>query len=371
MRWVSGAVLFLAASLAAAADPAPPDSVPSVPAPPSLLPTKSWFAPSQPLNIQVKPGGPASLVLTDFRGRVLDARQSTDVAGDSTVNLNDYFVALQTANTYVLYLVKKQPTPEELAEQKASVEAIAAARAAALVKDRTPADFIGTPLVISVREDRRRGAPPGPMVVRVEPLSYAVMQTAHGPVMMGFYYDIAPHTVENFLDLARQGFYDGLTFHRISPNFVIQGGDPRGDGTGGPGYMIDAEFSDAKDSGRVHDAGSLSMARTGDPGEAPGVMPRPEFANSGGSQFFICLNYENTRTLDGRYTLFGKVTGGMEAVNKIAQAPLADDRSEKPREPQVIQRVQVMPVTKEHNPYAQLMKAREAAAELRPAQPAK
>ena len=101
------------------------------------------------------------------------------------------------------------------------------------------------------------------------------------------------------------------------------------------------------------------------------VGTRTSDPNSAGSQFFVCLNYENTRTLDGRYTLFGKVTSGMEAVNKIAQAPLADDRSEKPREPQAIQRVQVMPVTKEHNPYAELMRAREKAAELRPAQPAK
>src|SRR3989442_8101703 len=106
------------------------------------------------------------------------------------------------------------------------------------------------------------------MVVRVEPLRYAVMQTAHGPVTMAFYYDIAPNTVSNFLTLSEQGFYDGLTFHRIAPGFVIQGGDPRGDGTGGPGYMIDAEFSDPKDSGRSHDAGALSMARSGDPGEA-------------------------------------------------------------------------------------------------------
>ena len=337
-----GAVLFLAAS---------------------VLPTKGWFAPSQPINVQVKSEGPATLVLTDFHGRTLDARKSTDVTADATVNLNDLFVALQTPNTYVLYLVKKQPTPEELAAQGAPPEAVARARAAALARDRTPVEFLGSPLVVSVREDRRRGAPTGPMVTRVEPLRYAVMQTAHGPVTMGFYYDLAPNTVNSFLTLAEQGYFDGLTFHRIVPGFVIQGGDPRGDGTGGPGYMIDAEFSDPKESGRAHEAGALSMARSGDPGEAPGVMPRPEFANSAGSQFFICLNYENTRQLDGRYTLFGRVTGGMEAVAKIAAAPPSEDRPEKPREPQVIQKVEVKPVTAENNPYRELMRPRDSAAE--------
>ena len=107
------AVLFLAAALPAGT-------------PAALSPTKSWFAPSQPLNVEVKPGGPATLVLTDFHGRVMDANKSTDVAGDSTVNLNDLFVALQTPNTYVLYLVKKQPTVEELEDANAPVEVIAA-----------------------------------------------------------------------------------------------------------------------------------------------------------------------------------------------------------------------------------------------------
>ena len=343
-----GAVLFLAAALAPA---------------PSLSPTKGWFAPSQPLSIEVKPGGPATLVLTDFHGRVMDAKKSTDVAGDSTVNLYDLFVALRTPNTYLLYLVKKQPTPEELEQAGAPREAIERARLLAAARDRAPADFIGTPLVVGVREDKRRGAPPGPMVVRVEPLRFAVIQTDHGAATLGFYYDVAPHTVENFLTLAEQGFYDGLTFHRVAPGFVIQGGDPRGDGTGSPGYMIGEEFSDPKDTGRSHDAGAVSMARSSDPGEAPGVLPRPEFANSAGSQFFICLSPENARTLDGRYTLFGKVTAGMDAVNKIAAAPLVDERSEKPREPQVIRRVEVKRVTKDENPYARLMRGREGMGE--------
>ena len=306
MHAAIGAVLFLAASIA---------------------PTKGWFAPSQPLNISVKAEGDASLVLTDFNGRVLENKAPTDVSGEATVNLRDMYIAVQTPGTYVLYLTKRGGTPD---------------------------DFIGTPLVISVREDRRRGAPPGPMVVRVEPLRYAVMHTAHGPVTMAFYYDVAPNTVDTILSLAAEGYFDGLTFHRIVPGFVIQGGDPRGDGTGGPGFMIDAEFGT-----RPHEVGALSMARNGDPSEAPGVMPRSEFANSAGSQFFVCLNYDNTKQLDGKYTVFGKVVSGMEAVNKIAQAPLADERTGRPREAQVIQKIEVKPVTRENNPYNQVLRPRD------------
>ena len=134
---------------------------------------------------------------------------------------------------------------------------------------------------------------------------------------MVFYYDVVPNTAENFLRLSEEGFYDGLTFHRIVPGFVIQGGDPRGDGTGGPGYMINAEFST-----KPHKEGVLSMARSGDPGEGTGGRPRPEFANSASSQFFICLDYAQTRALDGKYTAFGEVTDGMDAVKKIAATPL-------------------------------------------------
>src|SRR3989442_13930453 len=103
------------------------------------------------------------------------------------------------------------------------------------------------------------------MVVRVEPLRYAVMQTAHGPVTMAFYYDIAPNTVSNFLTLSEQGFYDGLTFHRIAPGFVIQGGDPRGDGTGGPGSIIAAGFSHPKATGPSPAPAPPALGRSADP----------------------------------------------------------------------------------------------------------
>ena len=107
----------------------------------------------------------------------------------------------------------------------------------------------------------------------------------------------APKTVENFVTLARKGFYDGLTFHRVEPNFVVQGGDPKGNGTGGPGYTIPAEFNKQK-----HVRGSLAMARSQHP-------------DSAGSQFYIC--HGATPHLDGPYTVFGKVTSGMEHVDRI------------------------------------------------------
>jgi len=175
-----------------------------------------------------------------------------------------------------------------------------------------------------------------PSATHVKPLQYVVMETTQGPMKMVFYYDVAPLTVDNFVRLSEQGYYDGLTFHRIVPGFVIQGGDPRGDGTGGPGYTIDAEFND-----RPHTEGVLSMARTSEP-------------NTAGSQFFVCLNYQQTKNLDHKYTAFGKVVDGMDAVNAIAAVPLANKEGN-PRDPQVIKKVTVKPVTPQDNPYAGML----------------
>ncbi len=118
-----------------------------------------------------------------------------------------------------------------------------------------------------------------------------------GEIKMEFYPADAPKTVENFVTLAKKGFYDGLTFHRVEPGFVAQGGDPKGDGTGGPGYMIKAEFNKQK-----HLRGTLAMARSQNP-------------DSAGSQFYIC--FKPAPFLDGNYTVFGIVTSGMEVVDKI------------------------------------------------------
>ena len=114
-----------------------------------------------------------------------------------------------------------------------------------------------------------------------------------------FYPKDAPKTVENFVTLAKKGFYTGLKFHRVVPDFVVQGGCPKGDGTGGPGYTIPAEFNSKK-----HVRGTVAMARSQDP-------------DSAGSQFYIC--YGPTPHLDSNYTVFGQVTSGMEHVDRIKQ----------------------------------------------------
>lgn len=161
----------------------------------------------------------------------------------------------------------------------------------------------------------------------------AVIVTDAGEMRAEFYPDKAPITVQNFVDLSMKGFYDGLTFHRVMPNFMIQGGCPNGDGTGGPGYTIKGEFCDIS-----HTRGVLSMARMGgDP-------------DSAGSQFFIM--HGNSPGLDGQYASFGKLTSGFEVLDKIAQADTthvrggANEKS-RPIEPVRIQKVTIRPKTKE------------------------
>ena len=122
-----------------------------------------------------------------------------------------------------------------------------------------------------------------------------------------FYENDAPNTVANFVKLSKSGFYDGLTFHRVIPEFVIQGGCPRGDGTGGPGYKIKCELDGGN---QYHDRGVLSMAHAG--------------RDTGGSQFFICLNRENTQHLDRHHTCFGKVYEGIEVIDNIRQRDIIE-----------------------------------------------
>ncbi len=287
-----------------------------------LVPAKMWFAPDQPLMFQVKSDVARQLVITTFDGKRVDPKGPIDVPS-GPFDVRGMYPALANPGTYVLFAVPR---------------------------NGGPADFVGTPVVLRVIVDTRPGAPAGPMVVRAQPLEYAVMTTDQGPITIAFYYDAAPNTVDSFLRLSSQGYFDGLTFHRIVPGFVIQGGDPRGDGTGGPGYDVDAEFND-----RPHEEGVLSMARNGDPDEGPGVMPRPEFANSAGSQFFICLDYANTKQLDRRYTAFGKVVDGMNAVKQIAATPLADQQAGRPVNPPVIRKVEVFAVQPGKNPYAGIL----------------
>ena len=137
----------------------------------------------------------------------------------------------------------------------------------------------------------------------------------YGTIKIELYPEYAPNTVANFVNLIESGFYDGLTFHRLVPGFVLQGGDPDGDGTGGPGYIIDGEF---KANGYTkntlsHDKGIISMARSMD-------------YDSTGSQFFIVLDDSAKSSLDGMYAGFGRVTEGMEILEEIeANEKIADD----------------------------------------------
>jgi peptidyl-prolyl cis-trans isomerase B (cyclophilin B) len=142
-----------------------------------------------------------------------------------------------------------------------------------------------------------------------KPAPHATIKTKFGEIEVKFLPDVAPGHVENFIKLAKSGFYNGTIFHRVIPGFMIQGGDPNTKdpakkaqyGSGGPGYTIKAEFNDTP-----HKRGVLSMARTNDP-------------DSAGSQFFICV--ENSLFLDGKYTAFGEVVKGMGVADKIVQAP--------------------------------------------------
>ncbi|HRZ50050.1 MAG TPA: peptidylprolyl isomerase [Bacteroidales bacterium] len=128
----------------------------------------------------------------------------------------------------------------------------------------------------------------------------AEIHTQKGVMKVRFFHNDAPNTVENFVKLAKSGFYDGLTFHRVIPDFVIQGGCPNGTGAGGPGYTIKCELDGEN---QFHDRGVLSMAHAG--------------RDTGGSQFFICHNRMNTRHLDRNHTVFGKVYEGLEVIDAI------------------------------------------------------
>lgn len=130
----------------------------------------------------------------------------------------------------------------------------------------------------------------------------AEIHTDKGVMYVDFFEEDAPKTVDNFITLSKKGFYDGLTFHRVLPDFVIQGGCPNGTGAGGPGYTIDCELDGEN---QYHDRGVLSMAHAG--------------RNTGGSQFFICHSRNNTAHLDRNHTVFGKVVEGADVIDDIKQ----------------------------------------------------
>jgi peptidyl-prolyl cis-trans isomerase B (cyclophilin B) len=147
----------------------------------------------------------------------------------------------------------------------------------------------------------------------------ATLHTNHGPIELDLHDDDAPNTVANFRKLAGDGFYDGVIFHRVIPDFMIQGGDPTGTGTGGPGYEFEDEFNQHKVV-----RGALAMANAG--------------PNTNGSQFFI-VTADEASWLDGKHTVFGRVTSGMETVDAISNVPR--DARDKPRDDAVIERVEL------------------------------
>ena len=150
-------------------------------------------------------------------------------------------------------------------------------------------------------------------------MASATISTDKGDILVDLFTDGAPKAANNFLDLARKGFYDGVIFHRIIPDFMIQGGDPTGTGSGGPGYTFEDEFNDHKIV-----RGALAMANAG--------------PNTNGSQFFI-VTAEATPWLDGKHTVFGEVTSGMDVVETIEQTETG--RGDKPREEMRIESVSV------------------------------
>jgi peptidyl-prolyl cis-trans isomerase B (cyclophilin B) len=175
----------------------------------------------------------------------------------------------------------------------------------------TLALMTATVLSVSAQEEKKKYDKPGDMKIDPKKTYTATIDTSEGKIVAKLFPDKAPQTVNSFVFLAKEHFYDGTPFHRVIKGFMIQGGDPTGTGTGGPGYHLKAEFNDTK-----HERGILSMARAQDP-------------DSAGSQFFIM--HGNSPHLDGKYTAFGKVTEGMDVVDKIATTPTgAADRPEKP-----------------------------------------
>jgi len=174
------------------------------------------------------------------------------------------------------------------------------------------AAFAATALLGAAAVAAPKPSPPTKEEIAKYAKAKVTIETKFGTIVARLLPDLAPMHVKNFVTLAESGFYNGTTFHRVIPKFMIQGGDPTGTGTGGPGYSIPAEFTAKK----KHTRGVLSMARSRDP-------------NSAGSQFFIVV--ADSPWLDGQYSIFGEVVSGMEVVDQIVAVPR--NPSDKPLEP--------------------------------------
>ena len=177
----------------------------------------------------------------------------------------------------------------------------------------------------------KKAAPEEDTMNAQNPIATITMEDG-GVIKLELYPEIAPNTVKNFIHLANSGFYDGVIFHRVIEGFMIQGGDPDGRGTGGPGYRIKGEFSNNNHKNDLsHERGVISMARQGNP-----YFPASAY-NTAGSQFF--LMHADSDFLDGDYAAFGKVIEGMDVVDRIATTET--DGSDRPLETQTMQNVRV------------------------------
>jgi peptidyl-prolyl cis-trans isomerase B (cyclophilin B) len=175
------------------------------------------------------------------------------------------------------------------------------------------------PAALAEKKEAKQWDKPPEMKIDPKKQYTAVMETSAGKITIELYPKLAPNHVNSFVFLAKEGYYDGVIFHRVIKDFMLQGGDPTGTGTGGPGYKLPAEFNDTK-----HVRGILSAARTADP-------------NSAGSQFF--LMHGDAPHLDGKYTVYGKVVDGLDVVDKIANLPTG--RNDRPNDPPSIKSIKI------------------------------
>jgi peptidyl-prolyl cis-trans isomerase B (cyclophilin B) len=257
------------------------------------------FAPAAATDVVGADGKPAFTLLS-ADGKALMPAGDVKANADGTVDLTPSFPQIKGGGTY--YLLWKDAPPLVInCLYNPGRGAAELKRMQAQLQSLSP-------------EDRKEAlARFGPVVVKMNLAEVATITTDKGVIKAKFSYDVAPHTIDNFTTLSRQGFYDGSAFHRIISGFMIQGGDAYGNspdmaGTGGPGYQIMHEFSDKK-----HERGTLSMARSSDP-------------DSAGSQFFIM--HAKAPNLDNQYSAFGDVIEGIEVVDAIAKTPTTGGNGE-------------------------------------------
>lgn len=262
--------------------------------------------------------GGAAFSLYTMDGKKLDFTAAKAEA-DGSIDIAAFYPQVKQSGTYVLVWKDAQPLVIETLNNPG----------------RTKADYERAKDEIEHLDATDRAAAMKtfePTVTHIVPLQYGVIKTDKGDIKIKFAYDFAPHTVDNFIRLSNEGFYDGSTFHRVIPGFMIQGGDSTSNvdgraGTGGPGYSIMPEFSE-----KLHERGTLSMARSQDPASA-------------GSQFFIM--HAKSTNLDGSYAAFGDVIDGMDVVEAIVRVPTSDDNGTVSGVKPKIESVRILPATGE------------------------